>query len=192
MSFVIAVANMSRVVVKCDGLDRDIETGEINSQDYERIVSLNPNCIIGYTGSKELCEAIIDEYKRLASESNVDMNNLKPTTITYDLCELSKAMNTNNQEISFLVTGCENDRIVLFGLASKDEYELYNYSPVDENYIKYITLGSDALNGVIQFSNYYHGGNPIESTMNKYIKYISTLDPSVNDCIFTKKVNLSK
>jgi hypothetical protein len=190
MSIVIAVANMSRVVVKCDGLDRDIDTGEIKSQDYEKMINLNPNCIVGYTGINELCEEIIDEYRRLASESNIDINDLKPTTITYDLCELSKAMNANNKEISFLVTGNENNRIVLFGFTNKYEYEISNFTPVDDEHIKYITLGSDLQSKDIQYSKYYHAGAPIELTMNKYIRYISTIDIGVNDHIFTKKISI--
>lgn len=190
MSIVIAVANMSRVVVKSDGLDSDLETGGIKSHDYERMVRFNSNCIVGFTGINEQCEAIIDQYRDLAFNSNIDIDNLKPTTITYDLCELSKEMNTNNNEISFLVTGCENNRIVLFGFTSKEGYVINNFTPVDDKHVKYITLGSDIQSEAIQYSKYYHAGKPIELTMNQYIRYISTIDASVNDHIFTRKIGI--
>lgn len=190
MSIVIAVANMSRVVVKSDGLAYSHESGEIESRDYERMVRLNTNCIVGYTGNDKQCEEIIDEYRKLASNANIDMNDLKLTTITYDLCEVSKAMNTNNKEISFLVTGNENGRIVLFGFTSKHQYEINNFSPIDDGHIKYITLGSDIQRDAIQYSKYYHADKPFEFTMNKYIRYISNIDTSVNDHIFTEKISI--
>ncbi len=190
MSIVIAVANMSRVVVKSDGLVNDIDTGEIISHDYEKMVSLNSNCIVGYTGDIELCRTIIGQYINLASNSNVDIHELRPTTIIYDLCELSKAMNTNNNEISFLVTGNENDKIVLFGFTSKEGYEINNFTPEDNNFIKYITLGIDIQSNTMPFSKFYHVDKPIELAMNQYIRHISTIDANVNDHIFTKKISI--
>lgn len=189
MSIVIAVANMSRVVVKCDGLAHTMDTGEIESQDYERMVHLNHNCIVGYTGTNKLCEAIIDEYRRLAANSMINMNDLMPTTITYDLCELSKVINADNAEISFLVTGNENNRIVLFGFTSKDGYEINNFSPEDEEHIKYITLGIDNQSEALQYAKYYNVDKSIEMSMNRYIKNVSSLSPHINDHIFTKKIN---
>lgn len=190
MSLVIAVANMSRVVVKCDGLTRDGKTGEIKSQDYIKMVKLNNNCIVGYTGVKEDCELVLSEYKRLAIQSNVDVETLKPTTVIYDLSVLAKEMNTVNSKISFLVAGREDGKIVLFGFVSKENYQINNCTPTDDDFIKYITLGSDIQQDAIDFSKFYNPDKGIEISMNEYIKYISTIDPTVNDHISTKKIML--
>lgn len=191
MSIVIAAANMTRVVVKCDGLVCDPDNGELQGQDYEYMINLNDNCIIGYTGKKEHCEMVISEYKRLAAEAGIDINSLIPTTVIYDLCELTKVMNDNKSNISFLTAGKEEGRILLFGFSSTDGYSINNFSPEDENNIKYITLGKDTLSDGFQYAKFYRPDKPMELTMNAYIRYLAANDTGINDCIFTRKIKLS-
>lgn len=190
MSIVMAVANMNRVVVKCDGTALDFETSEITSEDYEKILFLNDDCIVGYIGMIEDCEFIINEYRKLAEDSNVDINTLKPTTVIYDLCELAKGI--EDSKVSFLVAGRENDRILLFGFTSADQYEINNFSPEDEEEIKYITLGSDIQKNAVQYPMYHRAEMAIETTMNDYIRYIATIDAGVNSHIFTKKLKINE
>ena len=71
-------------------------------------------------------------------------------------------------------------------------YEINNFTPTDETHIKYITLGSDIQKDAVPYSNYYNVDKNIESSMNKYIRYISSIDPSVNDHIFTRKLKVIK
>ncbi len=190
MSIIIAAANMTRVVVKCDGLVRDPDNGELQYQDYESIINLNDNCIVGYTGKKEHCEMVLSEYKRLAAEAGMDVNSLKPTTVIYDLCELTKVMNDNNSSISFLTAGKEEGRILLFGFSSTDGYNINNFSPEDDKNIKYITLGKNSSPDGIQYDKFYRPDKPMELTMNAYIRYLASNDISINDCIFTRKIKL--
>jgi hypothetical protein len=190
MSIVIAVANISRVVIKSDGLIEDAQTVNLKSSDYEQITNLNKDCMIGYYGDNDHCELIINEYKRLASVSNVDIDSLKPTTVIYDLCEISKALNDNNEVVSFIVAGKENNKIVLFGFTSNDEFIINNLTPEDDGHIKYITFGSDIQKSAMTFTKFHSAGRSIEQTMNQYIKYISSIDTSVNDVIYTRKIKL--
>jgi hypothetical protein len=190
MSIVIAVANMSRVVVKSDGMVQDNITGEMIANDHEKMVNLNDNCIVGYGGTLEKCELVLNEYKKLAMESGVDLSTLKPTTVIYDLCELSKVINSDSSQISFLVAGRENNTIILYGFTSDDGYVIYNFSPDDNNHIKYITFGSDIQKNAVQYPKYYSVNHSIESSMNDYIRFISKIDESVNDHIFTRKLYL--
>ncbi|MDF2804607.1 MAG: hypothetical protein K0S61_4512 [Anaerocolumna sp.] len=187
MSIVIAVANKSRVVVKSDGLSSYAETGKVKSEDFEKILNLNNDCIIGFTGINENCELVLSEYKRLAMESNIDIGTLKPTTVIYDLCELTKVINNNDSNISFVVAGRENDRIVLFAFSSGEGYEINNFTPIDDKHIKYVTIGSEYCK-TTTYSKYYSADKSFESTMNNYIRYISSVDQNVNDHIFTRKV----
>ncbi len=188
MSIIIAAANMTRVVVKCDGLVRDPDNGELQYQDYESMINLNDNCIVGYTGKKEHCEMVLSEYKRLAAEAGIDVFSIKPTTVIFDLCELTKVMNDNNSSISFLTAGREEGRILLFGFSSMDGYSINNFSPEDDNNIKYITLGRDTSPDGIQYDKFYRPDKPMELTMNAYIRYLSVNDIGINDCIFTRKI----
>lgn len=190
MSIIIAAANMTRVVVKCDGLVRDPDNGELQDQDYESMVNLNDNCIVGYNGKKEHCEMVLSQYKRLAAEAGIDINSLKPTTVIFDLCELTKVMNDNNSSISFLTAGKEEGRILLFGFSSTDGYSINNFSPEDYNNIKYITLGKDTAPGEMQYDKFYRPDKPMELTMNAYIRYLSVNDADINDNIFTRKIKL--
>ncbi len=187
---IIAAANMTRVVVKCDGLVRDPDNGELQYQDYESMINLNDNCIVGYTGKKEHCEMVLSEYRRLAAEAGIDVNSIRPTTVIYDLCELTKVMNDNNSSISFLTAGREAGRILLFGFSSTDSYSINNFSPEDDNIIKYITLGKDTSSDEIRYDKFYRPDKPMELTMNAYIRYLSANDIDINDRIFTRKIKL--
>lgn len=190
MSIVIAVANMSRVVIKSDGLVVDSQSEDLKAGNHEQLTNINENCMIGYYGDTSHCEMIIKEYKRLATNSNVDLDNLKPTTVIYDLCEISKALHDKNKDVSFVVSGKESDRIVLFGFTSNDEYVINNLTPEDDGHIKYITFGSDIQASAMTFTKFHSASRSIEQTMNQYIKYISSIDPSVNDVIYTRKIKL--
>lgn len=189
MSIVLAVADISRVVVKSDGLLLDNKSGEIKSNDNELMINLNEDCIIGFFGEKECLELIINEYKRLAAESRVNINTLKPTTVIYDLCELSKIINEQNSPISVLVAGRENNKIVLFGFTSSDGYEINNFTP-DDRHIKYIVFGSEVQKNAVSFSRYINPEKSFETSMNEYIRFISKVDSSVNDHIFTRKLSI--
>lgn len=190
MSIVLAVADISRVVVKSDGLVLDNETGEMKSTDSEMMLNLNEDCIVGFFGAKECLELVLNEYKRLATESNVNINTLKPTTVIYDLCELSKIINEKNAPISVLVAGRENNRIVLFGFTSSDGYGINNFTP-DDRHIKYIIFGSDTQKNAVSFSKYISPEKSFELSMNEYIRFIAKIDSSVNDHIFTRKLSVS-
>lgn len=192
MSIVIAVASMNRVVVKSDGRTLDFETNEAISEDYEHVLFLNDDCIIGYIGMIDDCEFVIKEYQRLAEESNIDLSTLKPTTVIYDLCELAKEINGEDSKVSFLVAGKENGRILLLGFTSADRFEINNFSPEDEEEIKYITLGSDIQKKAVQFPAYHRADKAIETTMNDYIRYIATIDAGVNNHIYTKKIKMNE
>lgn len=187
MGIVIAVATYNRVVVKSDGF---IEDKNHNCyEDYEKMYLLNEQCMIGTLGSKELCENLINEYKNLALSQNIDLTTLQPTTVIYDLCELLKVMNEENEDISIFVTGKEKDNIVLFGFTSYDNYEIYNFSPDDEKSTKYIVFGSEIQKKGMDFSKFYRADVSIETTMNNYIRYVKSIDSNVNDHIFTRKMN---
>ena len=190
MSIVVAVANMSRVVVKSDGLviNRDIESK--TSQDHEQMINLNAQCIVGFYGNIEYCELIVKEYLRLASTAQVDVNALRPTTVIYDLCEVAKAMNEDKKMVSFLAAGIENGRIMLLGFTDQDNYEISNFSPEEEGRVTFIILGSEAIKSGLPYSKFHTADKNIESSMNKYIRYTSTLDSGINDHIFTRKLKV--
>jgi hypothetical protein len=181
---------MSRVVVKCDGLvnNQDIETK--NKQDHEQMINLNARCIVGYYGSTEHCELIVKEYIRLANAAEVDINTLRPTTVIYDLCEVAKAMKEDKKMVSFLAAGIENGKIVLIGFVDQDNYEISNFSPVDERHITFITLGSETIKSGLPYTKFHTSDKNIESSMNQYIRYASTLDSGINDHIFTRKLKV--
>jgi hypothetical protein len=189
MSIVIAVADMTRVVVKSDEIIRDKDTNKSKLDKQENIRSLNKNCIVGFTGNQQICELVLTEYKRLAEDSLIDIDTLKPTTVIFDLCELVKAIHDNSSEITFLIAGKENSRVVLFTFSSSENYEINNFTPLDNTHIKYIAIGSEYCK-THPYSKFYNTDKPFEATMNGYIRFISSVDPNVNTYITTRKIKV--
>lgn len=189
MSIVLAVASMERVVLKADGYKLAYGTGVL-VEDFERVVQFNDNCIIGFTGFDEMAKMIIGEYIKMANQEGVDINSLVPTTIVYDLSEFAKSINKDKHELSMIVAGKQEDMIVLFGFSSTYDYEINNFSPEDPYNVKYITIGAKRELNPMDYSKFHRGGEPLESVMNNYIRYMSSIDDEVNDHIKTRKITL--
>jgi hypothetical protein len=193
MSIVIAVATLDRVIVKSDGLERFAESKEVKSQNCKKFVYVNPNCIIGFTGLKHLCDLIIDEYLKRVRDANINVNDLTVSIISNQICMLAKNINHFNhlnENNAYVIAGIEDNKVVLYGFSNKNGYELINSSPSEGEPLKYLVLGSDIQNSCIPFSKFYDSKKSIESNINDYIRYISTVDPSVNDYIFTSKLKI--
>lgn len=189
MGMILAVANMERVVLKADGYKKVYDADKY-VDDYERIIVFNENCMIGFTGFDEMAKMLIGEYIRMANEANVDISTLAATTVVYDLCEFAKEVNKENAELSMIVAGKQEGNIVLFAFSSMDQYEINNFSPEDDKNIKYITLGADRSLQPMDYGKFYRPVEPIETTMNNYIRYMGSIDSKINDHIKTKKINL--
>lgn len=188
MSIVIAFATQDRIIVKCDGRELDNKTHNIVSEDTIKYFQITPNCIIGYTGCKNICEQIVSH---IANNISVDKN-IEPDSIIKLLQIIAQNNYQSLHNSAFLVAGIryKNNETssVILGISYQDKYTQIvesiptNYEPAQ------ITIGSDYIDKIKMKFNQQKS---IESNMNDYIREIAKHDNSVNDHISTAKIKLS-
>ncbi|MDO4274173.1 MAG: hypothetical protein Q4D16_10915 [Eubacteriales bacterium] len=189
MSIVIACANQSRVVIKSDGREKS-EYGAILSEDQNWFTQLSEQCFVGYAGDKIVCDMLIIALKKQLEEDNIKDIRQIALALQHILQATSE---TTTDNCSFIIAGISQETPQLYGLSYQDHFQtLLDKSPADKNVIcKNLIIGPPAMADAEPFNKMYDTNKTIESNMNDYIRYMGTIDKSVNDHIRTGKLKLS-
>lgn len=176
MSIVIAVATDNRIILKTDGREFSVHDRSIVSENCPKSVKLSDKIMIGYTGNKQICEALIEDIKE---KYNTNKLQNADDVINY--------MENNFELIKLSYLSCQ------FILCYIDQGQPYIVSwNSEENFIRdvkgansYSILGTKIIQE-IPFD--YNPELSAESNMNNHIRKIAILDNSVNTNIVTTKI----
>lgn len=196
MSIVLAVATPSVAVLKCDGRECSHEGIVINEQ-CQKFSVVGEHCAVGYTGTVELIVAVLDKAVAISKEWGYSSNTLTVTRFS-EICQRILAENEAfisrfaKPVINLVFVGLEENKIVLKSLGTGSNYEVLDRTPTEANQISYFSLVSDFANGAIPFHDFYDKSKSLTDNMDNYIKYISTIDFSVNTNISTAVLERKK
>ena len=182
MSIVIACATKERVVMKSDGREVDSQD-HIVSEHCPKMQRLTDECAIGYTGTKQFCEYVIERFNHLCVQNN-------PISSIRSLQKI--ILDTHyNEPCAFILTGILNQCVYMFAMSHEDNYKIQNKSPYTEptSIITISAIGCDEVN-TLHFVDYYDTSLSIEMNMNNYIRMIASINTHVNDAIKTIKFRI--
>ena len=187
MGIVLTCANSQRLVVKCDGREKS-EHGAVLSENQLWYTQFSDKCIIGYSGDKMVCEMLITALHKALEEQ--DRSN--SFEITEELQKLLMNTTDTTEDCSFIIAGIFQGRTHLYGMSYQDHFaSILDKSPIDEDIIcENLIIGSQILSSAESFSQQYDTKKSIEANMNGYIRYISSMDDSVNTNISTCKLKV--
>ena len=129
MSLVICLSTAQFSFIAGDGMARDLDTGEIVSENYQKVYRINSNAIVGFSGTDLVCESAL-----LTLPSNVE--SLSITEIADILCPATKKFHEETgQKGSMILTGIEDNKIVTISFGSRNDYRLTRCVPTGEQLI---------------------------------------------------------
>lgn len=189
MSIVLAVATSEVVVLKSDGRER-AHSGEIINENLQKFSIVGRQCAIGYTGSVSLIKAVLDKASEKSKEYDYTFDTLTVTALSKIcqriLIESKDVINTfDSPSINLVFVGLEDGKIIVKSLGTGNNYELADATPTSSNSFRYCSLTSYAADDAIQFNAFYDTNKSLIDNMDNYIKYIATIDDSVNTNIST-------
>lgn len=196
MSIVLAVATPSVAVLKCDGRECSHEGVVINEQ-RQKFTILGEHCAVGYTGTVDLIIAILDKALAISKEWGYTSDTLTVTVFS-EICRKTLAENESfinrfaRPVINLVFIGLEDNKIILKSLGTGSRYEVLDRTPTEINQISYFSLLSDFANDAISFNDFFDKNKSLMDNMDNYIKYISSIDFSVNTNITTAVLERKK
>ena len=123
MSCVICLSTESFAFIAGDGRAKDVCTGQIIDEHYKKVIQINPNVIMGFTGTDIVCMGAIN-----VLPSNV--NALGITEISEILCRNAKKIHESTGESgSFILAGVENGKIIVSSFGRDGKYTIDRREP---------------------------------------------------------------
>lgn len=193
MSIVIAVATMNKVIIKCDGRERDAVDHHIISEEFQKIRIINAHHVIGYTGDVQFIYHSLIQFFRSLETIGFTRDKLTPRFFSESLSMAFardiEHINQNNIKANFVSAGVENNKIVLYSFCTGTNGNVEYLSPSPQKPVTFCTLTSSKAAKAISLETFCKLDFS-ENKLNDYIKYIASIDDSVNTNIFTAVSNL--
>lgn len=192
MSIVLAVATTEYAILKCDGRERSPDN-KILTEKKKKFTTINKHLVIGFTGNSGFVSSVLDKAIEMSQILGCDSDGL---TVSIFAQILQKVLLENKAIIEmsmliragFALVGLEDNKIIMKSISTGDGLRIIDYSPGKKGSISYLSLVSDQAYKAKDFSQMYNKEKSIEANMDYYIKYIASLDESVNTNISTFKL----
>lgn len=184
MSIIIVGLTSKHTIIMSDGKVTDVDE---NIENYKKIIKINPYVCIGYTGRLEVVDKLFEKFNALA----INFCDSKTDSVACIIYELAKEVKDN-----FPSSG--NTSFVICGVNSLNQMESIAFNTKDFSIDRRFALSNNIS---IQVLNDYPNVSEITSNiilkcgnleegMKQTIKYISTVDTTVNDYIFIERIIL--
>ncbi len=190
MGLAIACATNNRIVLKCD--DSPL-TGASDQETGSKIKSFDDTILLAYTGDKAFCEQAVTAFERLYMLSSISPVPL-PELVEMFRNKMVLANQDAHCNCSFLISGKKDEMFLIFGMSSSNQFEInmqFTTPEFDETDIECFVIGDPMAHAVTTFEQFFRQQNPgqtIESVMNQYILYVSSVEDNVSDIIHTQKI----
>lgn len=189
MSIVIGFISKDEAVLMSDGLVLNNDTREVVDENCRKIQSINGNVIVGYSGIKQFGECVLENFFKLFDGD--------PKSITAEyaasvLCHIAKELeNSLSAPLPFqmLVAGTNSSNcMVLCSFGKSTDFKITQYVATEESSF-YVALNPDSLSGRDVAGEFLSDNSIcVRNRMKNCIKYVSTIDDTVNDTIFELSV----
>lgn len=189
MSIILAVATSDIAILKCDGRMRGPDN-EIIDEKRKKFNIINEHFVVGFTGNSGFVSAVLDKTLEMGRILGYD---LKMLSVNSFAPILQKVLVENENLIKqnavikagFVLIGLEDNKIIMKAISTGDGLEIIDYTPLENGSIKYLSLVSDRASRAKGFPEFYTKSESLTTNMDNFIRYIATLDDSVNTNITT-------
>lgn len=195
MSLVLVAATNDVAIMKSEGRQcgRD---GSILSEEFVKFSVLGDQCIVGYTGSVELINSVLNKAMDTCKLWGYTKETLTVTAFC-EVCEKIFQMNVEaisnilevpndfRRVVNLVMMGMENGKIVIKTIGSGTGHQLVDASPADNGMLRHISFLPPESMDAVKFDVFYDRTRTLQQNMDDYIRHIATNDPSINTNIYT-------
>lgn len=175
MSLVIALATDRHIVLKTDGRECSAIDNHVVDEYSNKSIEINNKTIMGYTGNKQLCEALALDTKDRFNGKQFKIKDI----ITFFEFNF-QIMKLSNLDAQFVLCFIENATPYIISWSSSN-----NFQRDVKGAGGYCILGTDIADAT-PFE--YDFNITVDENMDNYIYKIASLDSSVNTNITTRKI----
>ena len=189
MSIILGLADTDNAIIMSDGRVTRHKTGEIIGENCNKTHRFNEYVIVGYSGIKDVSECVIQEMMNLCREN---IKTLNADEVTNNLCLISQQV-VESMSISvpaqMVIAGVDGSRKMTLNVFSKSQnFNISKYVPEPKG-LSYVSLDPDSLTEKNMYRQFLADERfPVETRMRNYIKYVASIDETVNDTIFELSV----
>ncbi|HBD00118.1 MAG TPA: hypothetical protein DC053_13380 [Lachnoclostridium sp.] len=189
MSIVLSFATTEFAVMKADGRELSSDNKIINEH-INKISIIGEHCAAGYAGKVNIITLVINKALEICKECGISQSELTVSTFA-EICQKVLINNTeflsevDDPCMNLVVIGLENNKIIMKSLGTGNNFEIIDRSPAEKNQFTCFSLTSDFAENAIQFNEFFNEKLSVSENMDNYIKYIASIDPSVNTNITT-------
>lgn len=185
MSIVIGFVSKNEAILMSDGLVLNNSTREIVDENCSKIQRINDNVVVGYTGINEFGKCVLENFFKLFGD---DVKSITTEYATSVLCHIAKEIETaidTPLPFQMLVAGLNSSNdITLSSFGKSTDFKITTYVATEESSF-YAALTPDSLSERDVAGEFLSNGKIcIRDRMKNCIKYVSTIDDTVNDTIF--------
>lgn len=194
MSLVLAVATKNFAVLKSDGRGISSVTGKITSEDIHKLSLVGKHCVIGYTGIGEAVSRIINKATLLCNERGYTPDTITATVLS-EICretmesEREYIYSFDGSSVNLVIAGVEDNAIIAKAIGYGTDLKLMDFTPKPHQEFLCCSLASPRAKHAKKFQDFPSSMKHLLEDMDRYIKYIASVDDSVNTNIATVLVD---
>lgn len=185
MSCVICIATPKFATIVGDGRAINIDTGEIISENYQKVIRIRNDVIAGFTGTEQVSRRAFDDLPD-------DVSVLSFFDISKILCAGAKKRHEDTGlKGSIILAGIEGSRIVIYRFSRRNSYELERIEP---EFTELLGLYPDEITHDILYEcymEYYTTGN-LQKVIRETFRRVASLSDFVNQSLIQLTVEIPR
>lgn len=176
MSCIICIATSGSAIIAGDGRAINLDTGEIISENYQKVVQVRNDIIAGFSGTEQVSLRAFDDLPN-------DIDTLSFFNIAEILCAGAKKRHKDTGlKGNIILAGIENGHIALYRFSQNNDYELERIIPIST---ELLGIYPDNITHDILYECFekYYDASGLYEVIKQTFKQVSSLSDSVNQNI---------